>query len=340
MSTTDLNRIENDLAATRTRLDSRIGLLQDRFTPGRIADDAVAYLRSSSGSEFLDSLTSSVKRNPLPVALTGIGLAWLVAASQRPAGIERVGATSDDAVARRLMIRERLAAGANLGPRVCQKTRTRATANGDRVHMTRVSALGVQQKQDEDKASFATRVANMAGSFRDGTTAGVQNVRDKAGDLVDQTSDLASRTAGAASDAASNIGDRVSQGFDAGRQAAGGIGTSLLASPAMLGALGLAAGAVLAALIPQTDQEEAALCDIAGRVRHAASDAAQGVLDKGGAAAGAIVDQGRSSLQQHGFAGDKSAGDYVDGALSGNVSKNLKDALTELMDAGEAAARK
>ena len=337
MSTTDLNRIENDLAATRTRLDSRIGLLQDRFTPGRIADDAVAYLRSSSGSEFLDSLTSSVKRNPLPVALTGIGLAWLVAASQRPAGIERVGATSDDAVARRLMIRERLAAGELRAARMPEDT---DEGYRERLHMTRVSALGVQQGQDEDKASFATRVANMAGPFRDGTTAGVQNVRDKAGDLVDQTSDLASCTAGAASDAASNIGDRVSQGFDAGRQAAGGIGTSLLASPAMLGALGLAAGAVLAALIPQTDQEEAALCDIAGRVRHAASDAAQGVLDKGGAAAGAIVDQGRSSLQQHGFAGGKSAGDYVDGALSGNVSKKLKDVVTEVMDAGEAAARK
>ena len=337
MSATELNSIESDLAATRTRLDSRLGLLQDRFTPGRLADDAVAYLRGSSGSEFVDTLKESVKRNPLPIAVTGIGLAWLIAASQRPAAVVRLGRPGDSAAARRLAARERLEAAEGNVLRMPTDT---DDVHDERLHATRAHVLELIPEKDEDKASFTSRVSAMADSVRGSASAGAKAISDGAANLSDQVGDMTARVAGAASAAAGSVGDRFSESADAGRQAMGSLGANLIASPVMLGALGLAAGAVLAALIPQTEQEQAALGDAAGRVRHAAGDAAQDVLDRGGAVAGAVMDKGRSSLQQHGLTGDKSAGDYVDGALSGDVSKNLKDIATEALNAGEAAARK
>jgi hypothetical protein len=52
-------------------------------------------------------------------------------------------------------------------------------------------------------------------------------------------------------------------------------------SPVLLGALGLAAGALLGALLPQTDQKEAALGGIASQARDAATNLAQGAMESG-----------------------------------------------------------
>src|SRR3954470_5517243 len=88
MPETDLEqgRIESELARTRARMDSRLSELQERLTPGQILDDLMGYFRSSDGGDFARNLLNSVKSNPVPAALTGIGLAWLMASNpQRPA---------------------------------------------------------------------------------------------------------------------------------------------------------------------------------------------------------------------------------------------------------------
>ncbi len=82
---TETDRIERDLARTRARMDGRLDELQDHLTPKQMVNDAFAYFRGGDGADFTTDLVTRVKANPLPVALAGIGIAWLMASSRASA---------------------------------------------------------------------------------------------------------------------------------------------------------------------------------------------------------------------------------------------------------------
>jgi ElaB/YqjD/DUF883 family membrane-anchored ribosome-binding protein len=72
------DEIEREIAATRRDMDRTLNELQGRFTPGQLLDQGLDYARNSGANEFVQNLGRSVKDNPMPVALVGIGLAWLM----------------------------------------------------------------------------------------------------------------------------------------------------------------------------------------------------------------------------------------------------------------------
>jgi hypothetical protein len=107
----------------------------------------------------------------------------------------------------------------------------------------------------------------------------------------------------------------------------------------MLGAIGLAVGAVLGALVPQSEQEEAALGDVGRRAREGAGDLAQEVVDRGATVARGVLDAARDSASNHGLSG-KSAGHFVDEALKGNLVGSASGIAKDMLKAGETAVRK
>lgn len=76
-------QIQAEIARTRGDMDATLTAIEQRLTPGQLVDQGIDYLRSSGASEFVSNLGGSVKNNPLPVALVGIGLAWLMASGNR-----------------------------------------------------------------------------------------------------------------------------------------------------------------------------------------------------------------------------------------------------------------
>ena len=74
--------IEADIARTRGHIDSTLREIENRLTPEQIIHQAFDYLRGSGANEFVTNLRGSVKHNPLPVSLVGIGLAWLMMADR------------------------------------------------------------------------------------------------------------------------------------------------------------------------------------------------------------------------------------------------------------------
>ena len=74
------NEIEEDLERTRMEMDETIGAIERKFSPGEMIDYTLSYL-SSGPREYAANLGNAVKANPLPTALMGIGLAWLMASS-------------------------------------------------------------------------------------------------------------------------------------------------------------------------------------------------------------------------------------------------------------------
>lgn len=355
-NTSDPGRIESDLDQTRARLDSHLSELQDRLSPGQVLDDLMGYFRGSEGADFGRNLLDSVRANPLPAAITGIGLAWLMAAnphpgqgaavpsgrgrvrvSGAPGGVETTYDAQGHYDAMQMRVRT-----AEQG--VVRQPGEAEHAYTDRLNQARGQALGIARSAQDTAQSFGQRIQDALAAAAEAVTHGAHGLRDQVSGAAGQLGSSVSQLGSSAQGAASQLGSQIGGGFAHGGQAAQRMGGSLVAalsdSPVLLGALGLAAGALLGALVPQSEQEEAALGGIAGQAREAFRGAAQEAVDRGGSVAQAVLDAGRSSVQQHGLTGDRSPGALVDAALSGDLATEAKQVAKEVLQAGDEAVRK
>lgn len=80
--------IQSEIDRTRREMDGTLHAIENRLTPGQLYDQGIQYLRNSGGSEFLSNLGDQAKRNPMPVALVGVGLAWLMATGKTGSGTQ------------------------------------------------------------------------------------------------------------------------------------------------------------------------------------------------------------------------------------------------------------
>lgn len=86
------HEIERDIERERAELAGTVNELQDRFSPDYLIRE-VARGFSEHGGDFGRSVRDSVKQNPVGLALTGIGLAWMMfgrSYEDRPANYEEV----------------------------------------------------------------------------------------------------------------------------------------------------------------------------------------------------------------------------------------------------------
>ena len=74
-----------EIDRTRGEMDRTLSAIEQRLTPGQLMDQGLDYLRHSGANEFVENLGGAAKQNPLPVALTAIGLTWLMALGRQPA---------------------------------------------------------------------------------------------------------------------------------------------------------------------------------------------------------------------------------------------------------------
>jgi len=80
--------LEREINHDRQRIEDKLNAIQGKLTPGQLIDEALVYVKARGATEYFSNLGQAAKTNPLPLALMGIGLAWLVASptarSQQP----------------------------------------------------------------------------------------------------------------------------------------------------------------------------------------------------------------------------------------------------------------
>jgi hypothetical protein len=343
----DPSHIERDLEQTRTRLNTHLSELQQRMTPGQVVDDLMRYFRGKEGAEFGRNLVESVRGNPLPAAITGIGLTWLMASNPRPAG----QTPPPRNVAADFSYRG--AAGTSHGSYEATTARVRTAEQGvtrgpdeaehvyaGRVDVARGQALGLARHSDESTESFSDRVRSALASAQQAVAGTAHSLRDQAGGVAGSLGHAVQGAGQSIGGAAQRAGGAMAQGGQSAGKAGGTMIAAVTESPVLLGALGLAAGALLGALLPQLEQEEAALQAFAGQARDAAKGMAQDAVDKSGHVAQAVLDKSGDSIQAHGLAGAKGPGALVDAALSGDLAKDIKQAAAEILQTGDEAVRR
>jgi ElaB/YqjD/DUF883 family membrane-anchored ribosome-binding protein len=74
-----------EIDRTRHEMDRTLSAIEHRLTPGQLVDQGLDYLRTSGANEFVQNLGGTAKQNPMPLALTAVGLAWLMALGRNPA---------------------------------------------------------------------------------------------------------------------------------------------------------------------------------------------------------------------------------------------------------------
>lgn len=276
----DPTTIERELAETRARLDTHLEELTGRLSPGQLLDDGLNYLRRGQGAEFARNLGAELRDNPVPVALTGVGLVWLMATSaltwnkgnrpSRVAGDYR-GPTRNAVYD----IAERAQrAGDSL---TCLADESQDTFRM-RVAEARAQVLGLQREAAETTAAFVDRVQQALDTAQQSVQARLEQMgqtgREWGSAMVDQT-----RAAG------ETIGHAAGYGREFVTRASNTIIETVNENPLLLGALGVTTGVLLAALLPVTEQEEALVAPVGGVIRRATDEA----VDRGRRAAEAAA---------------------------------------------------
>lgn len=76
-------QLEREAEGRRADLSATLDELRSRITPGQLVDQTLDYAREGNVGEFVRNLARDARDNPLPLALIGAGIAWLMVAKGR-----------------------------------------------------------------------------------------------------------------------------------------------------------------------------------------------------------------------------------------------------------------
>ena len=210
--------IERELDATRADMRATLEALERRFSFDRLVDMTVGRVRERGG-EFAGNLTDAATQNPMPLLLTSIGLAWMMLASRR--GTRSHDSTSYSADS---SIRDRIGG-----------LRDRAAHASDTVHG---AVDSTRDKLRHAAESSRETLRGAAASSRET----FEHTRETLEHTAESLRNRASRAAELTREQAEYARERMDR--------------LLHEQPLMLGALGIAAGAIIGALLPTTEHED------------------------------------------------------------------------------------
>lgn len=280
--------LERGNDVTRARLSGNLDALQSRLTPSQLLDQAAAYLRTNDGARFTRNLGASVRDNPMPAALTGIGLAWLMASN----ATRGAGTKGQASVAMHLHDRAHHA-----GIAVIRLPDETEHAHRARIDDARGSVLGVHRRASEPAESYSSRLSDAMATAKQWAS----QVQDRAGDQIDAMS-------GQMSDMRDQASGVVQTAMDQARRGTGGLTAAITGNPMLLGALGITAGALLGALLPHVDAEDEWLGDAGKTVNTLAHDTANEMMRRGEHAVQATMDAAQTAAGEQGLTAERAAG--------------------------------
>jgi hypothetical protein len=225
------DQLERELEATRDDIRHTIGEIEDRLTPGQLVDQAMSYLRGSGARTFASNFGRSLRDNPMPVALIGTGVAWMMVEGGRSnrrsydgAGMYGYDEPDFDA--------------------------------GD---------LEYDEGYDETRLSKAE---DGFGNAKEGLGDRASRAADSARYAARETSERMRRAAARARRTGSHARERAREGALRARDQ---FGLLLEEQPVLIGVLGFAAGALLGGMAPRTRREDELMGDLSDDLKQEAA---------------------------------------------------------------------
>jgi Protein of unknown function (DUF3618) len=286
--------IEREVQQSRAEVEQTLDSIQARLSPGELLDQAVGYFREGRGVEFARNLGDSITQNPIPLALVGIGLAWMMLGGQRFArsGDRLESPYGDD------------------DPDAFEDNHYTGLAKESMAYMHTGADLPAGEGYGEDRTGYGEDLKEA------GRTA-----KDKMGEFGDQARGAAAGARERVAHAGARIADRA---YDAreraryyGDRARHRMLRTLDEQPLVLGAIGLAIGAALGAALPPTEAEDRTMGDARDEALRRATKAGRAQAEKARAAAGAVVQAAREDADKQGLTSESSSKPSTSGPSAG-----------------------
>lgn len=289
--------LEREAEAQRHKIEERIDQIRERLSPGQLIDELMSYTKDG-GQHFAANLGQAVTSNPLPAALLGVSLVWLMSGNGANSNASRPSsARADDSGYPYATVTGGLRRTSHVNEGDDSWYSTFADDAG-KTYRARSNAAG------ERAGHFADEGGKLIGGFIDETGHRLKDIKDEAGNRF---SDAAGWASHAWSDATNFVSDTAGQLTGGARDLAGAAGvkadhaaSALLGAyqkqPLVGGALAFAVGAALAASLPHTPLEDTALGELSDKVKEKASAVAADAYDEGKDRAAELYEKGKESV--------------------------------------------
>jgi hypothetical protein len=318
----EITRIQ--IEQTRSELGSTIDAIQDRLSPANLkqqAKDTVREATIGKAQDMVESVTGTaqgmvgsatdgakgfgsaivetIRENPIPAALAGIGIGWLVMSGRKNSS---------------------------------------STDSYSYVPSRQYDQYGYSRQQDRDDqyrgysydyssgnsgAGITDRASNMAGQAQDAAGSAVNSVQNTASDVAGQVQDTAGQMMDGVANTAGQLGQSAQQGY---YQAQSGMQRMMNENPLAVGLMGLGLGAAIGLAIPATDTENELMGEQRDQLMDAAQSTVQEYAQKAQSVAqqtvGAAKDAAQNAAQDQGLTGSQPS------ASSGQSSKSSSSSST------------
>ena len=221
--------VERQIDCTRSELALTLDALERKLTAQHLMEKGLDMFRDTlGGPEGLNRGLELIRANPIPVALIGFGTAWLVASNTQM--IDRLAQNERVEAARRRV--------ADLASDIGNRAGEIASDVADRVGLSGQGSdqrpLGHTGNPMVDQGAGQNRSDGWMHQMTDMAQGALRSARDSGGAMLN-------RAGGYAGDGASRVADQLNDTFQR--------------HPMVLGAVGIMAGALLAALLPMSRTE-------------------------------------------------------------------------------------
>jgi len=236
----EVTRVE--IERTRADMSETVDAIQERLSPQNLkeqAKDKVKEATVGKAQEAGSGIVDTIKANPLPAALTGIGLGWLLVSARQ-----------------------------QNSPQAHYRDDARRYRTATNEYAPRVDEYPLRDDEGTDDSSAGEAL----GRARDKVGETATQAQDKAGDLAGRTKDGASQLGSRTRDRAGRLGSQARH--QAGR-AGSGFQRMLHENPLTVGTLAVGAGAAIGLAIPETSKEHEVMGEARDTVVEKAQEKAQ-----------------------------------------------------------------
>jgi len=318
-TTEDTSEIRAGIEETRAEMSGTIEAIQERLNPQHLKEQVKDQVREQfqevkatvreatigkaedmvrNVGDTLDEarygLMETIRQNPIPAALVGIGLGWLFMNKQSAPG-RRYTRYYDQA-------RYDRGGQPHYGDRQGYTGRTSAYADtygsnwADQdergakgtLHRVQETAGSVINRAQETVGTLADRTQETVGTIADRTQETVGNVVSQAQETASAVASQTQETVGYIADQAQYQVQRVEDRFQ----------HALYENPLAVGAVALAIGTAVGFSLPQTQRENELLGEARDSLIDRAQAVAQDTLEKVQQVAGEVMDQAQTTVQE------------------------------------------
>jgi ElaB/YqjD/DUF883 family membrane-anchored ribosome-binding protein len=286
-------QIQADIDRTRSNMDQTFDAIESKLTPSQLLQEAWGIFKGGSGAGASKAMQIA-KQHPLPAAVIGLGLGWLLLDSSRNTRSDRRFADDRGDRYDRFGRSRQSYAGAPDYPGTRDAFREDWQSEGE-------GKLGAAKDAVKSAAGSA---ADLASNAKEKVSDFASQAGDKFGDLTDRVKEQASGLTDKVKEQASDLGDRVHEGT---RKAKLGFWQLLEERPLVVGAATLAVGLLAGLSIPSTDVEDEFMGETRDQLFDSAKETGREMLDKSKHVADAAVDAVKHAAEEQNLSVDSLA---------------------------------